>query len=64
MCLLITGDIILSCNGNIVTRMYDLNVHYAAESVNLVSVHLRLALTAANFEEGTRDGCYGSYDLG
>lgn len=33
---LIAGDIILSCNEKIVTRMYDLNVHYAAESVKLV----------------------------
>lgn len=34
--LLIKGDIILSCNGKIVTRMYDLNVQYAAQSVDLV----------------------------
>ena len=33
---LIVGDIILSCNEGIVTRMYDLNVHFSAESVNLV----------------------------
>jgi hypothetical protein len=38
---LIVGDIILSCNGEIVTRMYDLNVHYAAESVDLVGSPLR-----------------------
>lgn len=30
------GDIILSCDGKIVTRMYDLNVHYFTESVELV----------------------------
>jgi hypothetical protein len=30
------GDIVLSCNENIITRMYDLNVHYEAESVDLV----------------------------
>lgn len=30
------GDIVLSCNGNIVTRMYDLTVHNSAESVQLV----------------------------
>lgn len=30
------GDIILSCNANIVTRMYDLNVQYSADSVDLV----------------------------
>lgn len=33
---LIPGDIILSCNGEIVTRMYDLNVQYSASSVDLV----------------------------
>ena len=33
---LIVGDVILSCNGNIVTRMYDLNVQYSADSVGLV----------------------------
>jgi hypothetical protein len=33
---LMIGDIILSCDGKIVTRMYDLNVHYFAESVKLV----------------------------
>lgn len=30
------GDIILSCNDKIVTRMYDLNVQYSAEAVDLV----------------------------
>ena len=44
--------------------MYDLNVHYAAESVDLVSVDLILALTVANFEKGTGDGCYSSYGIG
>jgi len=30
------GDIVLSCNGNIVNRIYDLTVHNSAESVQLV----------------------------
>jgi hypothetical protein len=30
------GDVILCCNGKIVTRMYDLNVQYSTESVDLV----------------------------
>jgi hypothetical protein len=52
------GDIILSCNGELVKRMYDLNVHYAAESVNLVALGFELGmLIVANFEKGTGDGC-------
>jgi pro-apoptotic serine protease NMA111 len=50
---LTVGDIVLSCNGKIVTRMYDLNVQYAAESVDLVSLALNMSLRIASGEKGS-----------
>ena len=47
-----TGDIVLSCNENIITRMYDLNVHYAAESVDLVRARTTFANHEANSPQG------------
>ena len=47
------GDIILSCDGKIVTRMYDLNVHYSAESVELVRQEIVFADVEADIAKGS-----------